>query len=85
MSVQAVFFVKELKHIASGGPENIAEVTLSAAFGSYLKGLPGGDEMNKDWSKYTPCGEIKLTITNPAAIEEFDIGGVYKTTFEKVG
>ena len=89
MSVQAMFFVKELRHIASGGPENMAEVTLGAAFGTYLNGLQsaqGGamDDCNKDWSKYTPSGEIKMMITNPAAIDQFEIGGVYQITFEQV-
>lgn len=84
MSVTAMFFVKELRHIASGGPENMAEVTLGAAFGSYLKGLSKDEEANKDWSKYTPSGEIKMMITNPGAIDQFEIGGVYKLTFEQV-
>lgn len=84
MSVQAMFFVKELRHIASGGPENTAEVTLGAAFGSYLKGLTPDEQANKDWSKYTPSGEIKMMITNPAAIDQFEIGSVYQITFEQV-
>lgn len=84
MSVNAVFFVKELRHIANGSPENMAEVSLGAAFGTYLKGLPGGDDANKDWSKYTPSGDIKLMITNPPAIDEFEIGGVYEVTFKKL-
>lgn len=84
MTVTAMFFVKEVKHIATGGPENCAEVAMSAAFGSYLKGLPGTDEANKDWSKYTPSGEIKMMITNPGAVDQFELGGVYKVTFEQV-
>ncbi len=26
-----------------------------------------------------------MTATNPAAIEQFEIGGVYRLTFEKAG
>ncbi len=89
MTVEAMFFVKELRHIASGGPENMAEVTLGAAFGTYLQKLEsaqGGalEDCNKDWSKYTPSGEIKMMITNPGAIDQFEIGGVYKLTFEQM-
>lgn len=84
MSVTAMFFVKELRHIASGGPDNMAEVTLGAAFGSYLKGLSNDEEANKDWAKYTPSGEVKMMITNPAAIDHFEIGEVYKLTFEHI-
>lgn len=83
MTVEAVFFVKEIRHIAGNGPDNMAEVTLGAAFGTYLKGL-AGDDANKDWSKYTPSGEHKMLITNPGAIDQFEIGGVYKLTFEQL-
>lgn len=81
MPVTAMFFVKEIRHFASNGPDPVAEISLSAAFGTYLKGL-AGDEANKDWSKYTPTGEIRMTITNPGAIDQFELGGVYKLTFE---
>ncbi|NTI27675.1 hypothetical protein [Rhizobium rhizogenes] len=81
MSVQAMFYVKEINHRATGQTDAVnAEVKLGAAFGSYLQGLPEG---NGDWSKWTPQGDITITITNPAAIEEFELGQVYKTTFVK--
>lgn len=81
MSVQAMFYVKEINHRATNQPEAVnVEVKLGAAFGTYLQGLPEG---NGDWSKWTPQGDISMTITNPAAIEQFEIGAVYKLTFEK--
>lgn len=36
---------------------------------------------NKDWSKYTPQGELKMTITNPGAIEQFELGKEYYLDF----
>lgn len=36
---------------------------------------------NENWSKYTPSGSIKLTINNPAALEEFNIGELYYVDF----
>lgn len=86
MTVQAMFYVKEKREMATGGhnADRVVEVTLAAAFGTYLKGLPEA-EANKEWSKYTPTGELKMTITNPAAFDQFDIGGVYRLTFDKVG
>ena len=81
MSVQAMFYVKEINHRATGQPEQVnVEVKLAAAFGSYLNGLPGG---NSDWSKWTPAGELSMTITNPAAVDQFEIGSVYRLTFDK--
>jgi hypothetical protein len=83
MTVQAMFYVKEINHRATNDASAVnVEVKLAAAFGTYLKGLP---EANGNWSKWTPTGELAMTITNPAAIAQFEIGGVYALTFEKVG
>jgi hypothetical protein len=81
MSVQAMFYVKEINHRATNQADAVnVEVKLAAAFGSYLHGLPEG---NGDWSKWTPQGELSMTVTNPAAIEQFEIGAVYRLTFDK--
>ncbi len=81
MTVQAMFYVKEINHRATPTPGDVnVEIKLSAAFGTYLKGLPEG---NKDWSKYTPSGELSITVTNPDAIAQFEIGEVYSLSFEK--
>lgn len=50
-----------------------AEVRLGAVYGT-------GKE-NADWSKWTPSGEIKMMITNPAAIEQFELGKEYFVDF----
>lgn len=82
MTVQAMFYVKEINHRATGDATSVnVEVKMGAAFGTYLKGLPEG---NKDWSKYTPSGDLSITITNPAAIEQFDVGEVYSLTLDRV-
>jgi hypothetical protein len=81
MSVQAMFYVKEINHRATNQVDAVnVEVKLAAAFGAYLQGLPEG---NGEWSKWTPQGEMSMTITNPLAIEQFEIGGVYRLTFDK--
>ena len=38
---------------------------------------------NKSWSKWTPSGELKMTITNPAASAALELGEHYLLTFEK--
>lgn len=81
MTVRAMFYVKEINHRATSQPGDVnAEIKMAAAFGGYLKGLPEG---NGDWSRWTPSGELSITITNPAAIEQFEIGEVYSLAFEK--
>jgi hypothetical protein len=83
MTVRAMFYVKEINHRATSNPGDVnVEIKMAAAFGSYLRGLPE-KEANIDWSKYTPTGELSITITNPAAIEQFEVGEVYGLTFEK--
>lgn len=39
-----------------------------------------GDE-NKPWSQFTPQGTVELHITNPAAVAQFVVGGVYYVDF----
>lgn len=39
-----------------------------------------GDE-NKPWSQYTPQGSVEMHITNPAAVAQFKVGGVYYVDF----
>lgn len=41
----------------------------------------GDSEANKEWSKYTPSGELRLTITNPEAYEQFKLGKPYYVDF----
>lgn len=36
---------------------------------------------NSQWSKYTPSGELHLTITNPEAYNQFVLGKAYLMTF----
>lgn len=37
---------------------------------------------NREWSQATPAGELKMSITNEAAAEAFEIGVEYDLTFE---
>lgn len=39
------------------------------------------DGRNKEWSKYTPAGQIQLTVKSEIA-EKFTLGGAYTVTFE---
>ena len=36
---------------------------------------------NEEWSKWTPSGELSMSITNPAAIAEFEVGKDYYLDF----
>ncbi len=48
-----------------------------------LRPVYGDTPENKTWSKYTPSGEVKLYITNPAAADAFEVGEEYFVDFSK--
>ena len=54
------------------------EVTLQPVFAT-----EDGDA-NANWSKYTPSGELRLTITNPTASDAFVVGKAYFVDFTPV-
>ncbi|HYD87125.1 MAG TPA: hypothetical protein VEA80_06610 [Vitreimonas sp.] len=56
-------------------PKKIVDVRL----------VPTYDETgpNKTWSKWTPAGEVKMTITNDAAADAFEVGVDYRLTFTR--
>lgn len=39
-----------------------------------------GDE-NKPWSQHTPQASVELYITNPEAVKQFKVGGLYYVDF----
>lgn len=42
-----------------------------------FKAVTSENESNKSWSKWTPAGELKMTITNPAIFSHFEPGVNY--------
>ena len=73
MRVRAKFFVTRITHHHNGSPDSdqSGEVALAPVY----------DEANKEWSKWTPQGEIRMTITNPTALEAFAPGQAFFVDF----
>ena len=65
----------ESTSISPGGGVLQVTVTLQPVYGG------ADDEANREWSKWTPSGEIRLTITNPLAYEQFVLGKAYFVDF----
>lgn len=64
MAVQARFFIDRIvKHARFEG----IEVFMSPVTGGRASGVD-----NTDWAKFTPSGEIKLTVTNESAKAWFE-------------
>lgn len=78
MKVRAKFWVKSVTHHHNGHPgaDQSGEVVLAPVYAG-LDGNPA----NADWSKYTPQGEIKMTITNPGAFAAFAPGEKFYVDF----
>lgn len=47
----------------------------------YLSAVKEHEDDNNQWSKYTPAGQIILTITNPTAYDQFEVGKFYYVDF----
>jgi hypothetical protein len=47
-------------------------VTMQAVYGE-----DGDDKAEREWSKWTPSGELEMSITNPEAFKQFKIGKAY--------
>ncbi len=39
--------------------------------------------VNEGWSKHTPSGALSMTVTNEAAVAQFEQGEYYLLTFER--
>lgn len=52
------------------GDSDIVDVKFSAVYGE-------NGEANAEWSKWTPCGELHMQITNPEAHAQFEEGKEY--------
>lgn len=79
MAVKAKMRCTGRREYTSGGHSKIVdgvEVTLQPVYGDE------NDKANAEWSKWTPSGELRLNITNPAAHEQFAIGKSYFVTLE---
>lgn len=54
------------------GNANSENITLRAVYGSL-----GNEEANKVWSKYTPSGELRFSVTNPNVMGTIKQGQFY--------
>lgn len=73
MSVRCKMRVTGYHEATAGGYSKEIDsvtVTLQPVYGT------GEDDSNKEWSKWTPSGELRLSITNPAAYKQFRTGQV---------
>jgi len=74
MNVRAKFYVTSVARTAS---QPTATGTPGAPVSEQITLAPVYGEENKPWSQYTPCGQLQMTITNPAALGAFEPGKAY--------
>lgn len=46
--------------------------------------VSGGSKENEQFFKYTPSGDIRLSIVNPAVVEQLKVGAQYYVDFTPV-
>jgi hypothetical protein len=73
MSVRAKFVVVSVSSVQHHRCEKQESVEMQPVIGS--------SEENKSWSKYTPSGSLKMTITNPEAMAQFELGKEFYLDF----
>lgn len=64
---------KEFTGVSKGEGITQVNITLQAIY---------DEGANSQWSKWTPTGEVQMTITNPDAYNQFVLGKAYLLTFE---
>lgn len=74
MTVRAKFRCLEIKHAYSQSPDYVAATIV-------LSPVWEQDGVNRAWSKATPSGKLEMTVTNPAAVEQFELGREYFLDF----
>ena len=81
-TVRAKFFVKSIQFLYNGNADEdqAAIVQMQPVFGN-LAGNNNEEDVNSEWSKYTPQGELSMTINNPDAVEAFEVGKAYYLDF----
>lgn len=64
-----------VQHKGPKGETSQESVTLSAVCGN------GDDDVNKQWSQWTPHAEFKMTINNPGAMNKLMVDQEYFVDF----
>lgn len=75
MSVRGKFRVNEVTQV---------EWNRDARRIQFLAVCNDGTEENEKFHRYTPVGNISITVDNPAAVSQFELGKEYYVDFSAV-
>lgn len=76
MNVKCVF--QCLSKSEPGCEDGPVQVVLEPRYGD-----PKGNKFINDFSRYTPCGRFEMTVDNPPAATQFEVGAYYEITLSK--
>lgn len=74
MTVRAKFYVHKVEKTGDGENEG---------YSIALNPVVGTSEENKEFFKWTPCGQITIGTVNPLAAKKFEVGQEYYVDFTK--
>ncbi len=60
-----------------------AKMKVSSKSGNQVRLDAVTDEQNKTWAQYTPCGSVNMSIDNPSALDQFEVGKTYFVDFSE--
>lgn len=63
------------------GGETYESITMSAVTSSDKPYGPNGENEDNTYARYTPSGNLSLSITNPALIGKFKVGQKFYLDF----
>ncbi len=71
MKTRCKFRVTKVTEFDTSSTERQQEIVLTPQYD------PANVPEDQNFSKYTPCGEMKFTVTNPVVIDRFKVGTSY--------
>lgn len=78
MNVRAKFRVTEKTNRAAYSKDGKPTCSVK------LSAVNGDKKENESWAKYTPCGDLTMSIDNPEAYDAFELGKEYFLDFTPV-
>jgi len=79
--MRAKFIVNEVSDVSYRGGSSCQKLTMAPVTDTHYKG--DGENEDNTFARYTPSGEIRLSITNPNLKGEIEAGDIFYIDFIK--
>jgi hypothetical protein len=83
-TMRAKFQVQSVQQYKNGTTVNQETIRMTAVSGNKPYG-PNGESEDNTYARWTPTGELSITITNPSLFDKLRAGDEYYLDFTKAG